>query len=172
MVNLATNYIPERRKANKAQVAEFFGVSLKTIDEWLLKGIPYIERGEKGAPWVFDLLKVAEWRLLPRMAAEAQGEDENFNPDALAPKDRLDWYRSESQKRTLQQQDRTLIPASEFERAAAALVKVSVNWAETLPDVLERDLGLSPEQVERAQLLVDRQRERLHAALVKEASDV
>lgn len=152
-------YIPEFRKANKAQLAEFFEVSLATVDNWIRRGCPALQRGNRGTPWVFDLLSVAEWRYIGDQAAATDDQD----PDTMNPKERLDWYRGEAEKRKLQKVDGELIEALVYERQMAELIKLSVSWAETFPDVMERDAGLTAEQLERVQAVVDRQRERLHS---------
>ena len=91
-------------------------------------------------------------------AAGYAGDD----PEQMGPKDRLDWYRGESEKRKLQKTDGELVEASVYERHMADLLKVSVSWAETFTDVMEREAGLTTEQLERVQTAVDRQRDRLH----------
>ena len=90
----------------------------------------------------------------------------------MTPKERLDWYRGEQEKRKLQAADGQFVPAADFEQELANLVKAMVNWSETLPDVLERDAGLAAPQVERVQVLVDQQRARLHQDLVKATAKV
>ena len=111
-------------------------------------------------PWVFDLLDVAKWRFV----GDTSTQNEESDPDTLSPKERLDWYRGETEKRKLQKVDGELIEASAHERALADLLKLSIQWAETFPDVMEREAGLTPEQIERVQTAVDRQRERVHRA--------
>lgn len=156
MVELA-RYVPDFRKANKAQLAEFFEVSVAAVDNWIRRGCPAMQRGNRGTPWVFDLLQVAEWRFV---GETIQHDDQD--PDTLQPKERLDWYKGESEKRKLQKTDGELVEASVYERHMADLLKVSVSWAETFTDVMEREAGLTPEQLERVQTAVDRQRDRLH----------
>ena len=154
--------IPEIRRVNKAQVAEFFEVSIQTVDGWLRRGCPTLERGSSpGRPWTLDLLAVARWRY-----ELAGGMTSDIDPDILPPKDRLDWYRGETEKRKLQVTDGQLIEATIHETQMAKVIKLCVNWAETFADVMERDAGLSPEQVERVQVAVDRQRDRLYNELI------
>lgn len=152
------SHIPESRKANKIGVAEFFGVTVAAVDHWVRKGCPAVQRGARGVPWVFDLLKVAEWRYV----GDAEPPPEEQDPDTLQPKERLDWYKGETEKRKLQERDGELVEASRHERCMADLLKVSVSWAETFPDVMEREAGLNPEQIERVQGIVDKQRNRLY----------
>ena len=72
------------RLANKAQIAEFFEVSTNAVDGWIRRGCPYVQRGDLRTPWVFDLLKVVEWRYTRKKRARVE------NPDELRPKDRRD----------------------------------------------------------------------------------
>jgi len=54
-----------------------------------------------------------------------------------------------------------LIPADEFSRVLTQVFQVVTTWAETLPDILEREAGLQHDQVESVQRCVDRLRESL-----------
>lgn len=65
----------------------------------------------------------------------------------------------------LKRQAGELLPIAEFERVLTLVIKSIVNWAETLPDILERDVGLRPDQVEAVQNCVDREREALYEVL-------
>ncbi len=49
------------RHVTKAKLAETLGVSVATVDAWLRKGCPYVEKGAKNKPWVFDLKAVIKW---------------------------------------------------------------------------------------------------------------
>jgi len=153
----AAKHVPELRRANKAEVSEFFGVTLPTVNAWIARGCPVLQKGARGIPWVLDLLEVAQWRFQP------QGDGDPEDPDNMTPKERLDWYKGEAEKRKLQITDGELVEASTHERQMSELLKVSISWAETMPDVMEREAGLTPEQVERLQAAVDRQRDRLHS---------
>ena len=157
MAEIATT-VPDIRRANKAQCAAFFGISLPTVETWIRQGMPVAQKGSRGVSWVIDLADVARWRF----GSQATPGDDD--PDALSAKERLDWYRGETEKRKLQKADSGLIEAAAHERALADLVKISIQWTETVPDVMEREAGLTPEQIERVQASVDRQRERLHRA--------
>ncbi len=55
-----------------------------------------------------------------------------------------------------------LIPASEVEIEFSAIIKSFVGFLEQIPDILERDTGISGHVVERLQAVVDRERERLY----------
>lgn len=57
---------------NRQGLAEFFGISLPTVDAWVRSKIPYIQRGGKGKEWQFDTAAVIEWRIA--QAAEVAGK--------------------------------------------------------------------------------------------------
>lgn len=54
---------------NRAQLAETFGVSLPTVDAWIRKGCPYVQKGGNGKPWQFRIQEVVRWR--EKMARES-----------------------------------------------------------------------------------------------------
>jgi len=59
---LRAERIPSVRIKNKAEVAEFFGISLPTLDTWIRKDCPCIQPGGRGVQWQFDVLEVAKWK--------------------------------------------------------------------------------------------------------------
>lgn len=124
------------RKANKAEVAEFFDVSIKAVDGWVRRGCPVVERGRLNVPWVFDLLDVATWRIT------GQRTDADADPDALPPTERKAWYEGETKKRELQVRDRELIPAAEVEQVVATAFAAIAQDIRAIPDNLERRLGI------------------------------
>jgi phage terminase Nu1 subunit (DNA packaging protein) len=127
---------PEIRRANKAQAAEFFDVTLPTIDAWIRKGAPVLQRGSRGVSWVLDLRAMAEW------AYAGKSEHADADPDALAPAERKAWYEGETKKRELQVRDRELIPAAEVEQVVATAFAAIAQDIRAIPDNLERRLGI------------------------------
>ncbi len=65
---------------NKRELAEFFGVSPQSIDGWLSRGCPVLERGAPLVGYKFDTAAVAEWRAEQRVA-EAIAEAKPQNPE-------------------------------------------------------------------------------------------
>ena len=53
----------EGRLINRGELASLCGVSLPTLDSWIEKGCPYVERGSKGVEWKFDSAAVIDWRI-------------------------------------------------------------------------------------------------------------
>jgi len=127
---------PEIRRANKAQAAEFFDVTLPTIDAWIRKGAPVLQRGSRGVSWVIDLRAMAEWSYA------GKSENIDIDPDALAPAERKAWYEGETKKRELQVRDRELIPAAEVEQVVATAFSAIAQDLRAIPDNLERRIGV------------------------------
>lgn len=151
--------IPDERISNKATVANWFGVSLTTVDQWIRRGVPYLQRGERGKEWRFDLLAIARWKY----GAPDASPDED--PEKLSPKDRLDWYRGAREKTKHMQEVGELVPVVEFERVLSESYKTVAMTLESLPDLLERDAGLDGAAVDRVISVIDRLRESLYARL-------
>jgi phage terminase Nu1 subunit (DNA packaging protein) len=152
-------HIPAERTGNKADLANWFGVSLTTADQWLRRGCPYLQRGERGKEWRFDYLAVAKWKY---GVTDAAADDD---PEKLNPKERLDWYRGTRERTRHQQEIGELIPAAEYEQALSSSLKQVAVTLESLPDLLERDAGLPGPAVEKAIIIIDALRERLYKAL-------
>lgn len=93
-------------------------------------------------------------------------QDGNVDPDKLSPEKRRAWFQSENERIDLEVRAGSLIPALEHERDMARLVGIVVQVFETLPDILERDEGLEPHQVDRVQQTLDKVRERLYEQVV------
>lgn len=60
-------------KMNKAELAEAFEVSLPTVDRWIQKGCPWVEKGAKGKGYRFSLPEVLEWRQAHTATSKGQG---------------------------------------------------------------------------------------------------
>lgn len=54
---------------NRAELATIFEVSLPTVDAWVRKGCPVVERGGRGRDWQFYCPDVFNWRVLSEVAA-------------------------------------------------------------------------------------------------------
>ncbi len=127
------------RYGNKAQVAEFFDVSLPTVEAWLRKGMPIMQRGSKGVAWVVDLCAAAQWRF------GSQSSGGEIDPDELEPIPRKAWYEGEVKKRELQIKDGELIPVAEVEKAVATAFSAIASDILAIPDHLERRYGVGPD---------------------------
>lgn len=140
--------IPEIRSGNKADCAQFFGVTLPTIDKWIRDGMPTVQRGSQGVSWVIDLHAAAKWRYEARLPS---GE---LDPETLPPAERKLWYDGETRRRELQERDRHLIPDGEVEQTIATAFATVAQSVLALPDQLERRAGLTPTQSDAVQSAV------------------
>ena len=121
------DHVPASRQANRAEAAEFFGVSQTTIQNWVQRGCPYMTRGERGTPWVFDLLAMAIWKY-GAGEVSADGDD----PEQMPPKERLDYYKG-CRERDLHKKERGEL---------VSMDEVVAGWAKIVQVVKARFLSL------------------------------
>jgi phage terminase Nu1 subunit (DNA packaging protein) len=124
------------RSANRREVAEFFEVALTTVDGWIRKGCPVVERTGRGVPSKFDLRAVAEW--LYGAQAEAAAQD----PEKMAPQDRKAWYDSESKRVELMARCGELLEREDVQRAVSTAFAAITQDLLAVPDRLERMHGV------------------------------
>ena len=109
------------------------------------------------------------WHLrdgMPAIFQRVGGGDKASDPELLAPKDALDYYRGQREKLKLAIETGELIPAADVERVTGDAFKSLAQSLDALPDALERDCGLDPLTVSSLQRAVDDARERLYTNLI------
>jgi len=129
---------PSFRLANKLQVSEFFDVSVKTVDLWVRRGCPFIQRGDLRTPWIFDLLTVSEWRYAPPTRVRIS------DPEKLKPRDRKDWYEGEKVREKIEELRANLITRDEFDAEKSRIQGVLAECLARLPDRLTTSCKLPP----------------------------
>ena len=67
---------------NRAELAKSYGVSLPTIDSWVLHECPRVSRGRPGVSSVFDLQTVAAWVALYKIGPD-YSDPRDWNRDAF-----------------------------------------------------------------------------------------
>ncbi|TLP67099.1 terminase small subunit [Parasedimentitalea maritima] len=50
------------REVNRTELAEINGVSLPTVESWVRRGCPVVQRGGRGRAWQFNTAEVRNWR--------------------------------------------------------------------------------------------------------------
>lgn len=50
------------REVNRTELAEINGVSLPTVESWVRRGCPVVQRGGRGRAWQFNTADVRNWR--------------------------------------------------------------------------------------------------------------
>lgn len=58
-----------------AEIADFFGVSIPTVNAWIRSGCPYVSKGSKGVAWSLDSAAVAAW-LKDKAVTDATGQSQ------------------------------------------------------------------------------------------------
>jgi hypothetical protein len=84
----------------------------------------------------------------------------------LPPKARLDHYKAERERIKLGMETGLLLEAAKVEVAITQAFKSLATVLDTLPDILERDCGLTGDKVIRLQEIIDNSRESLYESLV------
>lgn len=151
-----------------SRLAEELRLDRRTVAKRLRDaGIP--PAGKRNGSDVYQLADVALALLAPELAGGAGGGV--VDPRDLPPKDRKDFYQSENERLKFETSTGALVPAVEVEAEMAELVKTMVQFIETLPDVLERKLSLSSEQVIAVQDRCDHIRQQLYEKITQEVVD-
>lgn len=60
------------KELGKQEIADMFGVNESTVDQWVRRGMPVIERGSKGRAWRINTAQVSNW-LRERDIEQATG---------------------------------------------------------------------------------------------------
>jgi len=47
---------------NRSQMAGHLGVAMTTLDDWVKRGCPFVEKGGRGQQWKFNSAEVRSWR--------------------------------------------------------------------------------------------------------------
>lgn len=145
---------------NLSQIASEFGVARETARKRLDDaGIGASEK--RGGHPVYRLRDV-----LGAFAGE-----EGFDPDKLKPWERKAHYQAEHEKLRLQTERAELVPALEVERDYGLVWAILGQFFDTLPDVLERDVGAAPLLIARIERHLDELREALYQAMIAEPED-
>ena len=111
----------------------------------------------------YDVYRVRD--VLPLLFTTS--EDGTIDPDKLEPNTRLAYYRGETEKLALAAKAKSLIPAAEVEAETARWAKLVAQHLETVPDMLERDCGLKPDQIAVVEKHLDALRTSLADVLAK-----
>jgi hypothetical protein len=89
----------------------------------------------------------------------------------LPPLERKAHYQAEHEKLRLQTERGELVPSLEVEQGHGQIFAIVSQAFDTLPDVLERDVGLTTAQLVRLERLLDEAREALYQALNADEDD-
>lgn len=131
-----------------SKIADGFGMDRRTVSKKLQEA-GVTPAGQRRGNAIYDLASVGP--ALYGISGPSSAQD----PDRMLPQDRRAWFQSENERLKLEQECQLLIPRDEVHREMAELAKAVVRVLDNIPDVLERDTALAPEQVQRVQSLLD-----------------
>ena len=134
--------------------SQAMGIDVRAVNERLAT-IPHSMRGAR---------KV--WHVREGMPA-LFGCGKKKTPSDMEPKDRLDHYRAERENIKLQEEIRNLLPAVDVERSVGEAYKVLAQGLSAIPDLLERECGLSSDTVISLHNAIDAVRETLYLSVVE-----
>lgn len=110
-----TNKVGRGQILNRSQMADHLGVAMTTLDDWVKRGCPVVERGGRGRQWKFNSAKVRAWRD-DDIRSEAQGTQlaslEELKKRKLAAE-------TEQAELDLAKAKGELVPLEQFDRALA-----------------------------------------------------
>lgn len=160
---------PFRSGYSISRLADEFRMDRKTVAN-RIRDAGVSPAGKSGGYPVYHLADVALAIVAPELAAGA-GVPGVIDPRDLPPKDRKDFYQSEQARLQVETTMGALVPALEVEAQLAEIVKTAVQFLETLPDVLERKLSLSADQVIKVQERCDHVRQQMYDKIMQGEAD-
>lgn len=141
--------------------------SINALAEEFGTGWNQVKRALRDVPADGKIKGKPAWRVgtaAPYLVQPPGESGGNKDPDKMDPKDRLDWVKSERELMKLRAESGQLVSVDEYRDALASVCKLFITALDTLPDVLEREAGLTPKQTERTQATCDSAREEIYKA--------
>lgn len=149
---------------NQHEMAKALGVTTTTMGKWLLApGFPIAQDGGQGKPYVLRLSHCHAWRESRKASEEARdarvresiekmqatflGLDLDDQGAMLTVKDRRALAEADIIYSKAAQMRRQLVQLEELVDMLENVFKIIRDGIESMPDRLERELGLRPEQV-------------------------
>lgn len=164
---MSVSQINEAFNWNITRIANAFNFHRDTVRK-KIKAAGLKPDGRQGNAELYQLAKVAP--VLFSAPEKARGKLE-YVPEELWPKDRKEWFQSESERIKFQANIGELIPVDKHREALLITVKSVVAFFESLPDKMERRRSFTPEQLEELERVTDAFRAELYEQLlvIKEA---
>lgn len=150
-----------------ARLADEFGMDRRTAAK-RLRDVGVAPFGKRAG---HDVYRLADAAIALVQVPGVVGADGVVDPRDLPPMERRAFYQSENERLKVETTTGQLVPAAEVEADYAELVKKVVQFFDTLPDVLERKAGLTPEQVVKVQDACDGVRQTMFEAITDDLRD-
>lgn len=106
------------RHVTRSALAEFFNVSMPTVDTWVRSGCPFLRKGGRGVEWQFDTAAVAAW-LRDRAVSDATGDTVTDETELRRRKLQAETTLAELE---LAKAKGEIAPIHEFERAQSRIM--------------------------------------------------
>ena len=149
---------------NQDEIAAAFNTTVNTVAKWIKQdGMPVAQLGGLGKPYVLRLSHCYAWKMardadldqrarhnkdaVSRMQAEFLGLDVEDPQAMLSAKDRRALADADIVHSRAMQLRRQLVPLADMVDLLEAVLKIVRDGIEAMPDRLERELSLKPEQV-------------------------
>lgn len=117
-----------------------FGIARETVGKRLAAAGVVADGERKGHP-VYRVGPACRALLTAEIATTGKVD----NPEDLPPQDRRAWYQSERERVHLEREQQNLVPAEDVREQLALILKITSQFLDTLPDILERDCQLQPD---------------------------
>lgn len=131
---------------NKVELSEILGIADRTITTYQKNGLPIEIDGVRGQSNSYNTKDVIDWFIDWKVSKLTSGKsDTQYNLDAELARKTFHQANRESLKE--QEEMGMLIPAELVARQDAEKNKAFVQLIEQLPDILERDHGLSSDVI-------------------------
>jgi len=140
---------------NIAKLATAFGLHRDTVTARLQKaGVEPV--ATSGRSLLFDLKEAAAavFRDVPVGSCE---------PEQMDPSSRRMWFQSENERLRFETDTGHVHRDFEVAHRMSVITKQASNLLDSLPDVIERECGASPEQLQKIEQTIDRLREQIYA---------
>lgn len=150
---------------NRTELAAYFDVSVNTIDAWMRAGLPVFEEGGNGKAYTFMLSECCQWRQgsldeeASRKASAASAIDarqkaflnldSGYDLGPMSAKDRKESAEADLKFNQAALMRRSLCRMPEVVELLEGIFLIVSGEAGAMPDKLERNLGLAPDQVEK-----------------------
>jgi hypothetical protein len=157
------NDINEAYQWSISHIARVFSMDRKTVSR-RLEGELVRPAGTRAGYPVYALKDVAP-ALFGHVMVGGQ------EPNDMTPPDRRAWYQSENDRLKFEVQTGQLVPTHDVRLQMSTLAKATANTLESLPDILERDCGLSAEALDRVQDVIDSHREQMYRVIIAQEAD-
>lgn len=156
---------------NQQELAQALSTTVNTVGKWIGAGMPVVEAGGMGKQYVLRLSHCYAWRRARKaeedqrdrhnraqinaLQAEFLGFDTNDPAAQLTAKQRAELAEADIKHSRAKQLRRQLVPLGDVVELIEGLFVTIRNAIEGMPDRLERELSLSPEEVVAVQRIGD-----------------